>query len=369
MNRFSDLVTKAARDMARATPGAPGKPSSPATAIVRLDSNENPFGPSPLAIEAMRRAMSESHRYPENDCLALRQRLSELHGVPAAQILVAAGSTGVISLLCHTLLGPGLNAVTSQRSFIVYGMAVRAAGAQFIEAPMRQNGVDLDAILAEINPHTRLVLIANPNNPTGTVAEAEQIETFLAKVPPHVVVVLDEAYHDYATHFAKVRHLVYSRSLSYVLGGASVVAVRTFSKAHGLAGLRVGYGMGPAELLSYCASMQDTYSVSSAAQSAALASLDDQPHIAHAVSSNAEESDSLSLSLRELGFPVASTWANFLYCELGRDAAPVSQQLRQEGICVRPLGAWGAPACMRVSIGTPAQNQTLVDALRRITLL
>ena len=336
--------------------------------LVRLDSNENPFGPSPLAIEAIRRSISESHRYPDNDCIALRQRLSELHGVSVEQIMVASGSTGVISLLCHASLGRGLNAVTSERSFIVYGVAVQAMGAQLIEAPMRENGIDPDAILATINSDTRLVLLANPNNPTGTMIDAAQIEKFIARVPPHVIVILDEAYHDYAAHFAQLRKVECTHSLEYVRQGTRVVVLRTFSKAHGLAGLRIGYGIGPAELLSSCAAIQDTYSVSSVAQSAALAALDDQTHISNAVSNNAEQAEVLSGALKNLGFAVSPTWGNFVYCELGRDAAQLSERLREQNIIVRPLGPWGAPNCIRVSIGTPAQNQKFIEALRRIAL-
>ena len=177
------------------------------------------------------------------------------------------------------MLAPGLNAVTSERSFIVYAMAVHATGAQLIETPMREDGFDLDAILNAINEDTRIVFLANPNNPTGTMLDADAVDKFMAEVPGHVVVVLDEAYYEFAVHFAAQRKVEYSRSLDYLRQGASVVVLRTFSKAHGLAGLRVGYGLGPAELMAYCARMRDTYSVSSVAQAAALAALDDQNHI------------------------------------------------------------------------------------------
>lgn len=277
---------------------------------------------------------------------------------------MAAGSSQVISLLCHTLLGPEFNAVASERSFIVYGMTVRATRAQFLEAPMKDNGIDLAAILARINPQTRIVLLANPNNPTGTMVDAQDLDRFLAEVPGHVVVVLDEAYHDFASHFAASRKVEYSQSLRYVHQGAKVVVSRTFSKAHGLAGLRIGYGIGPAELLGYCVRMQDMYSVSCVAQSAALAALDDPDHVAQALSNNAEQALILSSKLTELGFKVEPTWANFLYFDVARDASPVAQQLLHDGISVRPLGAWGAPTCIRVSIGTPEQSRRFIEAMR-----
>ena len=369
MSQFSDLVTKAARELKIVTPDRSANSPSPPTDIIRLDSNENPFGPSPRAVEAIRLALSESHRYPDNNCAALRARLSERHDFPVEQILVGAGSTEVIRLLCHTLLGPGLNAVTSERSFIVYGMAVRATGAQLIEAPMRDNGVDLAAILERINPQTRIVLLANPNNPTGTIVDAAELDKFLAEVPSPSVVVLDEAYHDFATHFAASRKMEYSRSFRYVHRGANVVVVRTFSKAHGLAGLRIGYGIGPRELLAYCARMQDTFSVSSLAQAAALAAIDDADHIAQAVSNNREQSQILAAELAKLGCKVLPTWANFLYCDTGQDAASVAQQLLHVGISVRPLGAWGAPTSIRVSIGKPEQNRRLLAAIQGLALL
>ncbi len=335
---------------------------------IRLDSNENPLGPSPLAIEAMRRALADAHAYPDNDCTALTAKLSEFHATPTEQILVTAGSTGMLSLLCHTLLAPELNAVTSEKSFIVYGMAVRATGAELIETPTRDDGFDLSAIRDAVDEQTRLVLLANPNNPTGTMLDVDELEQFISEVPEHVVVILDEAYYEFAAHFAERRKVGYSRSLTYLRRGASLVVLRTFSKAHGLAGMRIGYGLGPAELLAYCRRMQDTYAVSSVAQAAALAALGDDEHVTRSVTHNAEQAQSLVAGLSVLGFNVEPTWANFLYCDLGQDAAPVAQRVREQGIGVRPLGAWGAPTCIRVSIGTARQNEKFLDAMRRISI-
>jgi histidinol-phosphate aminotransferase len=362
MSRFSDLITKQAREMGCYAPST----AALEPGIIRLDSNENPLGPSPRALQAMRRALADAHAYPDNDCTTLTGKLSDLHGIPLEQILVTAGSTGMLSLLCHTLLGLGLNAVTSEKSFIVYGMAVRATGAELIETPARNDGFDLAAIRAAINDRTRLVLLANPNNPTGTMLEVDELEQFIRELPSHVVVVLDEAYYEFAAHFGGLRKVEYSRALTYLRQGASVVVLRTFSKAHGLAGLRIGYGLGPAELLSYCRRMKDTYSVSSVAQAAALAALDDEDHVARSVSHNAEQAQSLGVRLSEHGFRVVPTWANFLYCEVGQDAAEVSRRVSEQGVSVRPLGAWGAPTCIRVSIGTAQQNAKFLEVMRRV---
>ena len=368
MSRFFDLVSKPAREMAGYLPTAPRQaPAETQPRVIKLDSNENPFGPSPRAIDAMHAALGAAHIYPDDDCTELRRKLAACHDLPPEQVMVTAGSTALLGLLCQTMLAPGLNAVTSERSFIVYSMAVHAAGAQLIETPMRQDGFDLDAILNAINEDTRIVFLANPNNPTGTMLEAAAVDKFLAEVPGHVVVVLDEAYYEFALRFAALRKVDYSRSLEHLRQGASVVVLRTFSKAHGLAGLRVGYGLGPAELLAYCARMRNTFSVSAIAQSAAMAALDDQNHIGRVVSSNASQAQILGVGLSELGYRVVPTAANFLYCEVGTNASALVERLRAEGVSVRLLGMWGSPNSIRVSIGTPEQNQFLLNAASRIT--
>jgi histidinol-phosphate aminotransferase len=367
MSRFFDLVSKPARDM-----GTTNAPSTTLAAIerrsqlIKLDSNENPFGPSARAVAAMRSALSAANSYPDDDCGELRRKLATHHEVRPEQVLVGAGSTELISLLCQTLLARGLNAVTSERSFIIYSMAVKAARGQLIETPMRDDSFDLDAILSAIDAKTRIVFLANPNNPTGTMLEAAVVERFLAQIPGHVVVVLDEAYSEFALRFAALRGVTYSNSLEYVRQEASVVVLRTFSKAHGLAGLRVGYGLGPAELLGYCARMRNTFSVSSVGQAAALAALDDDNHIQRVVENNVLQSRVLSQGLSGLGYRAVPTSANFVFCDLGEDAAAHADRLQNEGVAVRPLGPWGAPNCIRVTIGTAEQNQAFLQAAQRV---
>jgi histidinol-phosphate aminotransferase len=364
MSRFFDMVSKPARDM-----GAGTATSTPASLerraqLIKLDSNENPFGPSSLAIDAMRDALATVNYYPDDECGRLRLKLASHHGLPPEQVLITAGSTALLSLLCQTLLVPGLNAVTSERSFIVYSLAVQAAGARLVEAPMRDDSFDLDAVLAAIDSNTRIVFLANPNNPPGTMLEAAVVERFVAQVPGHVVVILDEAYYEFALQFASLRGIIYSNSLDYIRQGASVVVLRTFSKAHGLAGLRVGYGLGPSELLGYCARMRNTFSVSSVAQAAAMAAINDRDHIQRVVENNVLQSRVLSQGLAGLGYRVVPISANFLCCDLGEDAAALASRLQDEGVAVRPLGPWGAPNCIRVTIGTPEQNQAFLQAAR-----
>jgi len=369
MSRFSDLVSLPARGMGSILPGARGTPSpEPHTQqLIKLDANENPYGPSPRAVEAIQAALAAANSYPDDDCAPLRRRLATYHGLPNDQVLVAAGSTAVLSLLCQTMLAPGLNAVTSQCSFIVYSLAVQAIGARLIETPLCNDGIDLDAILHAINDDTRVVFLANPNNPTGTMLDADAVDRFFAAVPGHVVVVLDEAYYDFASAFAALRAIEYSRSIEYLRRGAGVLVLRTFSKAHGLAGLRIGYGMGPAELLGYCARMRNTFSVSSVAQAAAGAALEDEGHIRRVVANNVAQAQVVAAALSELGYRVIPTSANFLYFDIGADALALANRLREEGVSVRPLAGWGAPTSIRVSIGTPEQNEIFLDAVRRIT--
>ena len=341
MSRFFDLVSKPAREMSSPVPFPTERNGFEQRPLIKLDSNENPFGPSPRALEAMRRALTTSNLYPDDDCRPLRLKLAAHHAVPPEQVLVTAGSTAMLALLCQTLLAPGLNAVTSERSFVVYSMAVHATGARLIEAPMHDDTYDLDAILRSIDTNTRVVFLSNPNNPTGTMVTVETVERFLAQVPAHLVVVLDEAYYEFASHFAALRKVNYSNSLEYVRHGASVVVLRTFSKAHGLAGLRVGYGLGPAELLGYCARMRNTYSVPSVAQAAAMEALDDAEHAQRVAESNAVQSRFLAQELEGLGYRITPTSANFLYWDVGENASAFTGRLREEGIAVRPMGAWG----------------------------
>jgi histidinol-phosphate aminotransferase len=333
---------------------------------IKMASNENPFGPSPKAVKAMQAVLAESNFYPDNDAIELRQKLAEHHNVRPEQIVPAAGSTALLGIVARTLLSPGLNAITSERSFIVYPIATQAAGGQLIQVPMRENGFDLNAIAAAVDQHTRIIYISNPNNPTGTLIPAKELDCFLDGVPDHVIVILDEAYYDFAQYFATIRGVDYSHALDYVNHGRKVVVLRTFSKAHGLAGVRVGFGVGPTELMSYFARMRTTFSVSQMAQVAALAALDDQAHTQKSLKSNAEQAERLIGGIGELGYHPVSTWANFLYCELDDDAAAVAQRLQAEGVIVRPLDAWGAPTAIRVTIGTPEQNDVFLRAFKKV---
>lgn len=369
MTKYSELVPKHVKQLASYKPGKHLRQAELETGVrcIKMASNENPFGPSPLAIEALKVATSDIHFYPDTATTELVARLAEIHEIRPNQILATAGSTTFLEIIARTLLGPGLNAVTSKHSFIVYPIVTNATGARLIEVPTLNDGYDLERILEAVDANTRVVYLANPNNPTGTLVTAAEIDSFLDRLPEHVITVLDEAYYEFANYFATERGVEYSHSLDYVRAGRPVVVLRTFSKAQGLAGIRVGYGMGPAELMSYFARMRPAFMVSSLGETAALASLADVAHVQKAVENNASGAEMLTPALTELGIRVVPTWANFLYCELGEESAPLCKLLEQEGIIVRPMsGPWGSPNAFRISIGTREQNQFFLETLRNV---
>lgn len=369
MTRFEKVVPPFVRALGPYVPGKPVKQAEQESGVrcVKMASNENPFGPSERALEAMRMAAADANFYPDADNAELRQRLAKLHQVKAEEILVTAGSTSFLNILARTLLAPGLNALTSERSFIVYPIVTKATGAQLRSVPMRGDGFDLEAIVNAIDTDTRVIFVANPNNPTGTLISAEEMDRFIERVPDHVCVVLDEAYSDFAEYFAAERGVAYSHSMDYVRQGRNVTVLRTFSKAQGLAGVRIGYGVAPAGLMEYFSRMKTVFTVSGMAEAAALGALDDKAHVRHTQENNAAGAAWVSERVREMGVRVVPTWANFLYIDLDDDASEVAKRLQNEGIIIRPLtGGWGAPKAIRVTIGTPEQNEKFVKAFKKV---
>jgi len=350
----------------------PGKPLRQAeresgVAMIKMASNENPFGPSPLALEAIREAAAEVNLYPDNDASELKEALAERHQLAAEQIFIADGSLGILDVVARTLLVPGTNCISSERSFISYPVITRSIGARFIEVPMRNDVYDLDAIAAAIDEQTRVVILANPNNPTGTMFDADATEAFLQRVPENVLVILDEAYSDFAEYFARQRGITYSRSFDYVRSGMlNVLVLRTFSKAHGLAGVRLGYACGDPELLRYFARVRNSFSVSVVAEAAGLAAIRDVDHIRKTVENNAVGAAWLMERFKELGVKAIPTSANFIHFTVDEDAGAFTKRMQAEGVIVRSLVPWGAPNAVRVSIGTPEQNETFIRALKKL---
>ena len=368
MSNFESLIPQHIRNMARYVPGKSLKQAERESGVtsIKLASNENPFGPSPLAVEAIRRAAAEVNWYPEPDSSELRQLLAEKHGVTSGHVMVTAGTSSFLHIIGRTLLGPGLHAITSELSFISYPIVCQAAGATLVKIPMRSYGYDLESILKAINQDTRVIFFANPNNPTGSFVGVEEVDRFIERVPPHVLVILDEAYADFAEAFAAERGVEYSHGLRYIEEGRNVIVMRTFSKAHGLAGLRLGYGLAHPDLISYLSRVKVVFSVSSIADAAGAAALRDQAHIQKTLRNNLQGAKYVTESLSAMGLKVLETWANFVYVDVGEDASELNKRLLAEGIIIRPLGGWGAKTAIRVTIGKPEENEAFIAAMKKV---
>ena len=366
--KYEEMVPAHIRALGSYVPGKPLRQAEEETGIkcTKMASNENPFGPSPRAIEAMEHALREVHLYPENGAPELAKKIAENEGVTPDHVLVTGGSTPCLDMIGRTLLSPGLNAVTSERTFIVYPIVTRGAGATLKMVPTKDDGFDLDGILTAIDDRTRVVFLANPNNPTGTMFDAKAMDRFLERVPDSVVTVLDEAYYDFAKHMAERRGVEYSHSVRYVKEGRKVIVLRTFSKTHGLAGVRVGFGIGDPELMSYLARVRTAFQTTSIGEAAAMAALHDDAHLKRTVENNAAGAEVLLKGLREMGLHVVPTWANFVFFEVEDDAPGIAKALERAGVIVRPLGGWGIPKGLRVTIGNPEQNQNFLDALQKV---
>jgi histidinol-phosphate aminotransferase len=369
MSKFDDLILDHVRAMPNYVPGRSPRQAEAETGVrcIKMASNENPFGPSPLAIEAMRAAAAQVNWYPDVDNSDLRAALAEQHGVDPTNILVTCGSSQMLHIVARSILAPGLNAITADRTFIVYPIVCMAVGADLVRVPTRNHAFDFDGILAAITPSTRVILIANPNNPTASLLSPAEVDRFLDRVPKHVLVVLDEAYAEFAEAFARQRGVEYSHSFEYVRQGRNVVVLRTFSKAQGLAASRVGYAVAPAELIQYFMRVKTVFSVSSIAEAGALAGLRDTAHVQKTVENNCKGAEYLTNKLGEIGLKALPTWTNFLYIDLGEPASPFAKRLEAEGVIVRPMtGTWNAPTAIRVTIGTPEQNELFLSAMKKV---
>jgi len=327
---------------------------------VKLASNENPLGPSPKAIAAIAGALNELNRYPDGSSWRLIHKIGAHHGVGADHIFIAAGSVEVVNLLAFLFLRPGLNAVFSEHAFAIYPLAVAAAGAQSRAVPM-QSGYrfDLRAIARAIDDDTRLVLLDNPNNPTGTIFRRAEWEDFLARVPDNVVIVADEAYFEF------VRDPDYPDSLRDHDGARLIVTLRTFSKIFGLAGLRVGYAVARPDIIRLLHKVRQPFNASSLAQVAAWAGMDDAEHVRNTLRVNVEGLAYLEGEFKRMGIDFVPSNANFILAEVG-DGQGVFNELLKLGVIVRPVAGYGLPRHLRISVGTSAENQRLIAALERV---
>ncbi len=350
-------------------PYEPGKPVEEVqrelgiARCVKLASNEGPYGPFPAALEAIARSTPELNRYPDGGAYRLRAALAERHGVAFEEVITGAGADGLIDCLSQIFLDPGDEIVCCWPSFVSYVIAARKLGATPRLVPLRDHRYDLDAMLDAIGPRTKIAYLCLPNNPTGTVNTRAEVKAWFERVPEHVVTVADQAYfeyidsHDYvdvvAEHFAR---------------GRNVVVLRTFSKIYGLAGLRVGYAVAPARVVTELSKVRRAFDVATPAQEAALASLDDLAELGRRRELNAQGRSGLEQVLREHGLdPVPDAVANFVFVELGEDSRPFQERLLREGAIVRPTHGFGAPEAIRVTVGTPEEHEFLSAALGRVT--
>jgi histidinol-phosphate aminotransferase len=329
--------------------------------VIKLASNENPLGPSRKALRAMRRALREVHLYPEGSCFYLKKRLAEEFAVGENQLIIGNGSNEIIELLARGFLNEGDQVISSETSFLVYPLITQACGGEFISVPMKDFRYDLKGILDRITERTKLIFIANPNNPTGTYVTQEEVEDFLAKVPKEVIVCFDEAYID----FVEAKDFPYL--LFYVkTERPNVILLRTFSKSFGLAGVRVGYGMGAPELISYLQKVRQPFNVNSIAQAGATAALDDRLFLWRTKFLVSRGRKYLYRRLKRYGFHFIPSQANFVLIDVERDADEVFQYFLQQGIIIRSMKAYGLPTWIRVTVGRRSENSRFARGLKKI---
>ena len=326
--------------------------------VVQLGMNENPFGPSPKAVQAARGYLEKIAPYPDDTGYFLRQKLAAHYGISMGEIIISSGSSDILAMAYHALFEPGAEALTGEASFVVYYQLAEILNMPMVRVPMKEYAFDLQAMAERITPKTRLIVLANPNNPTGTIVSRSELDQFMKKVPDHVLVILDEAYFEY------VNDPAYPNSLEYVLAGKSVLILRTFSKVFGLAGLRIGYGIGTSEIIDTLYKVRMAFNTNSVAQVAALAAWDDRDHVQKSVSMNRAEREFLYGELSERHVEYVPSYANFILVNLQKPARAVTSALLRQGVIVRP--AWGCPTCMRVSVGTHDQNRVFLAALDKV---
>ncbi|NIA08447.1 MAG: histidinol-phosphate transaminase [Nitrospiraceae bacterium] len=326
---------------------------------IKLASNENPLGPSPKAQEAISKALSSIHRYPDGSCYYLKKRLSQLLGVSPEEIVVGNGSDDLIEFLIRVFVRPGREVITSRPSFLVYTKMVQVVGGTNVVIPLSEYHHDLEAISQAVTPKTRLIFLDNPNNPTGSTIHQEDFDAFLKGLPDHLLVVLDEAYID----FTRTKDT--PKGTDYINKDERVVALRTFSKSYGLAGLRVGYGVMDKRVAGYLDRVRQPFNVNSLAQVGALAALDDQEHFENTLNTVWQGMDFLKEALEEMGLNVMPSETNFILVDIGRDACVVYEDMLRQGIIIRTMSVYGLPNYIRITVGLPDENSRCIEALRK----
>jgi len=346
-------------------PYAPGKPIEEVEReygianSVKLASNENPLGPAPKALEAIRANLGQLHLYPDGDCFYLKNSLANRLRVAPDEIIFGNGSNEIIELAARTFMRVGDEAVMARQAFIVYKLIVQAVGGVAREIPLRNFTHDLDAIANAVSPKTRIVFLANPNNPTGTIYRRAEWERLLDRLPEEVLIIADEAYFEY------VGDPEYPDSLRYHDRGKTIITLRTFSKLYGLAALRIGYGVASRDVIALMQRVRQPFNVNAVAQWAALAALDDEEHARRSLEANRQGMEFLNLELTRLGLPYVPSHGNFVLVRVG-NGNEVFQRLLSQAVIVRPMGAYEFPEYVRVTVGTMEENRRFIEALGRI---
>ncbi|MBX3748113.1 MAG: histidinol-phosphate transaminase [Verrucomicrobiae bacterium] len=331
----------------------------PPADIVKLASNENPLGPSPMALAAMQRLLPHLHLYPDGNAFHLKQRLAQRLDLQPENLILGNGSNEVIEFVGHALMRPGAEVVVSQYCFAIYPIVAAMMGARTVVVPARDYGHDLPAMARAISPATTVVFVANPNNPTGTLAAPQAVLDLVEQVPPATLLVLDEAYLEFLDNPLDLLPRIRQRQ------APNLFLMRTFSKIYGLAGLRLGYGIASPDVIASLERVRQPFNINALAQAAALAALDDADHLAHTRENNRLGLETLERELRALGLEVVPSAANFVLARVG-DGQRVFLELQRRGIITRPMAGYGLPEFLRVSVGTPDENSRFLAALREI---
>lgn len=363
MKKEKSLILKGILDL---KPYIPGKPIEEVKEelgleeVIKLASNETSIGPSSLAVEAIKKEIENINLYPEGSSRLLREKIAHKLKVDKEMIIVGNGEDDIIDLIGMAFINEGEEVITGEITFPAYETAAKIMGGKLIPVKLKEYTYNLEGLAQRMNERTKIIFISNPNNPTGTIVTKEEANNFIKNVPKDIVVVFDEAYYDY------VEDKNYPNSVSYALEGKNVIVLRTFSKIAGIAGVRIGYGIAKPELISYLRRVVNPFTTNRLAQVAALASLDDEEHYRKVLNSNQEGKRYLYRELKELGIFYVPTEANFIFIDLKRGSKDIFEKLLKKGIIIRPGETWGCPNFIRVTIGTPYENEKFINALKEV---